>query len=516
MQTAVVVLDKWPIDNVDDAARACAAVLGGVYLDHANKLRQCRGIVADQLPPEQGKRLAGALRKAGCGARALSDDLVPRLPKANTARRLDPRDDDNLLAQVQMSGLPEIIPWQRVALIVPTIWHDVEQTKGGAPKKKASIIATARSMAPTSMVRSALKGPRSERAGTMTQARMAKRLVLDIIAVQPLERLRAHADRLDYSVLEHTQMNSKANWKSLVAALQHKAGDNLVGGQILQQYLRKDELPDWLNVDGAADLSRSLRWLMLCEVSERMAASGGASSPGDRSTSAMPKSARQTEKKNEEGEMSQGGGLFERYGRIFEAGERLFSEGDTSKEMYVLQQGKVRISRLRDGQQRSLVVLGDGEFFGEMAVLNGDPRSATATVETRSRMLVLEPEAFAALVRNKPDVAVRMIKKLTGRLRIANEHIQQLLVLDPNERVATYLLKMAKTEGMEREDGVSIRVVANDVVANVGLDLLRVESVLKNMEKAKVIKRFEGGIKLRSVQLLERYVAHIKKAGRSR
>jgi CRP-like cAMP-binding protein len=365
------------------------------------------------------------------------------------------------------------------------------------------------------MVRWALKGPRSERTGTMTQARMAKRLALDIIAVQPLERLRVHADRLDYSVLEHTQMNSKANWKSLVTALQHKASDNLVGRQILQQYLRKDELPQWLNVDGPADLSRSLRWLMLCEVSERMAASGAASSAGEQSTSATLKSAWPTQKKKE-GEMSQGGGLFERYGRVFEAGERLFAEGDTSKEMYVLQQGKVRISRLRDGQQRSLVVLGDGEFFGEMAVLNGDPRSATATVETRSRMLVLEPEAFAALIRNKPDVAVRMIKKLTGRLRVANEHIQQLLVLDPNERVATFLIKMAKTEGNKHEDGVSIRVVANDLVSNVGLDLLRVESVLKNMEKAKVIERFEGGIKLRSAQLLERYVAHIKKAGRSR
>src|SRR4051812_46571866 len=70
--------------------------------------------------------------------------------------------------------------------------------------------------------------------------------------------------------------------------------------------------------------------------------------------------------------------LFERFGKAFPPGTILFKEGDTGKEMYVIQSGKVRISKTVRDVEKTLVELPAGEFFGEMSILNDKPRSATA------------------------------------------------------------------------------------------------------------------------------------------
>ena len=78
--------------------------------------------------------------------------------------------------------------------------------------------------------------------------------------------------------------------------------------------------------------------------------------------------------------------------RTFSKGSEIFKEGDTGKEMYVVQSGKVRISKVVRDVEKTLVDLGAGEFFGEMAILNDRPRSATATVTEDAELLVVGPE----------------------------------------------------------------------------------------------------------------------------
>ena len=119
--------------------------------------------------------------------------------------------------------------------------------------------------------------------------------------------------------------------------------------------------------------------------------------------------------------------LYERFGREFQAGEILFSEGDSGKEMFVIQSGKIRISKKVRDVEKTLVSLGPGEFFGEMSILNNKPRSATATVEEPAKLLVIDPKTFEAMVRGNAEIAVRMIKKLSARLQEADDQIENLL-----------------------------------------------------------------------------------------
>lgn len=121
----------------------------------------------------------------------------------------------------------------------------------------------------------------------------------------------------------------------------------------------------------------------------------------------------------------------------FDAGSKLFSKGQSGDSMYLIESGKVRIS-LHD-QEGDLVVLaelGPGDFFGEMALIDGRQRSADATVVEASRLAVLQREAFRSFVRDTPEVAMEMLAALSDRLRRTDELLRGRASRNANEEEA--------------------------------------------------------------------------------
>jgi CRP-like cAMP-binding protein len=111
----------------------------------------------------------------------------------------------------------------------------------------------------------------------------------------------------------------------------------------------------------------------------------------------------------------------------FPAGAVIFKEGDLGSEMFIIQSGQVRVSRANGDQERELAVLEKGDFFGEMAMLEEVPeRSATVTAVTDVEVLQLRSADFDNLLRRKPEIAVRMMMKLSERLREANRRYDEL------------------------------------------------------------------------------------------
>ena len=115
---------------------------------------------------------------------------------------------------------------------------------------------------------------------------------------------------------------------------------------------------------------------------------------------------------------------LDRFARDFAPGTVLFEEGQPGDYMYVVQSGEVEIRRQVGETERVLAVLPAGEFFGEMAILNGRPRSATAVVRTTARLLVIEGRTFEAMLRARPEIAMRIIKSL-ARQGISRENTAQ-------------------------------------------------------------------------------------------
>ncbi|HSN16531.1 MAG TPA: cyclic nucleotide-binding domain-containing protein, partial [Anaeromyxobacteraceae bacterium] len=118
------------------------------------------------------------------------------------------------------------------------------------------------------------------------------------------------------------------------------------------------------------------------------------------------------------------------YGRYFQEGAVVFEEGDPGSRMYVIQSGAVQIVKRVGSRPITLAHLGPGEAFGEMALLEGRSRSATAIVETAGRILELDEAAFADLVANEREVALRLLRRLSARLREANRQIRTFLSAD--------------------------------------------------------------------------------------
>jgi hypothetical protein len=101
-------------------------------------------------------------------------------------------------------------------------------------------------------------------------------------------------------------------------------------------------------------------------------------------------------------------------------GEVILAEGETGKEMYVIETGQVEIYRSSGGVERRLRVLEAGDFFGEMALLDDQPRGASARALTDARLFLIDHSTFDQMIRQHPEVAIRMLRKLCERLRAAS------------------------------------------------------------------------------------------------
>jgi CRP/FNR family cyclic AMP-dependent transcriptional regulator len=123
--------------------------------------------------------------------------------------------------------------------------------------------------------------------------------------------------------------------------------------------------------------------------------------------------------------------------QTYKAGTRLFAKGDRGDSMYLIESGKVRISfHDQDANLVVLAELGEGDFFGEMALIDGRNRSANADVIGDARLAVLQREAFVTFVRDNPDVAMEMLAALSERIRRTDELLRGRASRNANDEEA--------------------------------------------------------------------------------
>jgi CRP-like cAMP-binding protein len=138
-------------------------------------------------------------------------------------------------------------------------------------------------------------------------------------------------------------------------------------------------------------------------------------------------------------------------------GTVLFQKGDEGSSMMVVLRGRIRISAMSlDGKEVTLNVVEAGGIFGEIALMDGKPRSADATAQEDSVLLVVERRAFLPFLRNNQDVVVRMIGLLCERLRNASVALEELATLSLPARLARLLLKLSEEYGTTTPAGLRI------------------------------------------------------------
>jgi len=136
--------------------------------------------------------------------------------------------------------------------------------------------------------------------------------------------------------------------------------------------------------------------------------------------------------------------------REYPKGNLILSQGDIGEALFLIKSGQVKVTVVaEDGREVILSVLGAGSFFGEMALVDDEPRSAHVIAMEDTTLLQLRREDFRTRLRSSPELAISLLRELSRRLRRADDTIASLMLLDVNGRIAHLLLELAREESPE-------------------------------------------------------------------
>lgn len=173
--------------------------------------------------------------------------------------------------------------------------------------------------------------------------------------------------------------------------------------------------------------------------------------------------------------------------RTFPKNTIIINEGDTTDSMYIILDGRVK-AFLSDehGKEIILDIEGPGEYFGEIALLDDAPRSASVMTLESCGFSIISKDAFKECLAKNPDIALNLIKALTRRIRILTDNVKGLALRDVYGRVSKTLLQLAK----EEDDKLAIteKLTQEDLANMVGASREMVSRILKDLTRGGYIK----------------------------
>lgn len=188
------------------------------------------------------------------------------------------------------------------------------------------------------------------------------------------------------------------------------------------------------------------------------------------------------------------------------------SAADPGDALYIVISGNVKVSLWSDsGREIILSTLSDGAFFGEMSLVDGEPRSANVTCLGPSKILRLARKDFLQLVRQYPSIAINVMTEMCERLRRADESIGNLALLDVYGRVARFLIELAEEEGEDVPEGILIRKMPTQqhVASRIGTSRETVSRALSEFQR-------RGFVEQRGKGMLVRDELEVKAVSRTR
>jgi CRP-like cAMP-binding protein len=191
-------------------------------------------------------------------------------------------------------------------------------------------------------------------------------------------------------------------------------------------------------------------------------------------------------------------------GRSYDRGALIFMRGDPGAGLYVVERGWVKlVLTSAEGKEFVLDVLGPGACFGELALLDGEPRSTDAVAQEDCRLLLLRRADFMALLDERPDVARTLLGVLSRRLRRDADLLAEAVFLDVPARLARALLQLAETRQSSGSELV-LRVTQEELGGMLGTSRESVNKWLGYLERRGVLRRQRGGITLIRPDVLSR------------
>jgi CRP/FNR family cyclic AMP-dependent transcriptional regulator len=195
--------------------------------------------------------------------------------------------------------------------------------------------------------------------------------------------------------------------------------------------------------------------------------------------------------------------------RSFASGQAVFYQGDPGTAAYIIESGRVRIYvHAPEGQEVSVVLYGPGDLFGEMALLDRRPRSATAAAMEDTVLLVLGADDLYRHLHQSHQLALNLMLTLSTRLRETNEAVQSLASLDVNRRLIKKLLDLAARQGAPLGEGIRIRgrLTQQALASMIGTSRESANRALRALERKGLVDAVRGRIVLLKPRELARLI----------
>ena len=178
--------------------------------------------------------------------------------------------------------------------------------------------------------------------------------------------------------------------------------------------------------------------------------------------------------------------------RTMERGATIFSRGDPGNGLWGVLSGAVKITVLAtDGRELMINIINPGEIFGEIALLDGQPRTADAAAISNSELIVIERRDFIPLLRSQPDIALKFIEVLCARIRKTSGQLEDAVFLNLPSRLAKTLLHLA---GGDEKPGHKITITQRDIGQIIGMSRESTNKQLRAWAERKWVKLERGSV----------------------
>lgn len=205
--------------------------------------------------------------------------------------------------------------------------------------------------------------------------------------------------------------------------------------------------------------------------------------------------------------------LFDKFGKLYNPGQIIFSEYEPGDNFYFILSGTVRITKIVSDKEKTLDTMTSGDIFGEMAILESQPRSATVIAESEVKVLEFNKANFEMLLQSNPQMALKLLKIFCNRIYDAKRQLMVLTLKNIEDRVYDAFLLLAEKKGIHTDERLSVPLKVNtENIANMcATSAQEVEKVLINMVKLNKIERKGSEIIINNISELHRTITNKRK-----
>ncbi len=178
--------------------------------------------------------------------------------------------------------------------------------------------------------------------------------------------------------------------------------------------------------------------------------------------------------------------------RSYNKEQMILVEESAGETFFIISKGNVKITRMSDdGREVILAILGEGDFFGEMALLDGEGRSANVVALENANVLTLQRSDFLEILESFPKIAIHLLEELTTRIRHSDQQIESLSLSGAEQRIALVLIRLSEEMGNIKEGAVTIHSIPyqQDIANMAGTSRETVSRVFKMLEDKDYITR---------------------------